>query len=102
MYSDSLPLISPLITSERPMVACSIGEVTVFTGATGLRVEGVKCGLGALSVDCSIGTFLDLFSAHRGGFGNVTMAQDYRSRAGYGRCGTAGLSLGQEVFRRLS
>jgi hypothetical protein len=30
--SDSAPLMSPLITSERPIVACSMGALEVFTG----------------------------------------------------------------------
>src|SRR5207245_10857684 len=33
MYSDSEPVTSPLITSERPIVACSTGAVTVLAGA---------------------------------------------------------------------
>src|SRR5271167_1326159 len=33
MKRDSEPVTSPLITSERPMVACSVGTLAVFTGA---------------------------------------------------------------------
>ena len=41
--SDSAPLISPLITSERPIVACSMGALEAFTGAYvfGLDAMGV-------------------------------------------------------------
>src|SRR5438105_5383012 len=87
MYSDSLPLTSPLITSVRPMVACSIGDVTVFTGAAGLRVEGVNCCLGALSLECSIRS-LPLFMSARCGkicALTVTMPRSYQIAAGYGR-----------------
>src|SRR5579872_7112332 len=43
MYSDSEPLSSPLMTSVRPMVACSTGALTVLTGLKelGFAVGGV-------------------------------------------------------------
>src|SRR5881227_58655 len=92
MYSDSLPLTSPLITSVRPMVACSIGDVTVFTGAAGLRVDGVNCVLGALSFECSIGSrpLIYVRALRRNCLVIVTMARSYQSAAGYGRSATGG------------
>src|SRR5881394_3041806 len=74
------------------MVACSIGEVTVLTGAAGLRVEGVYCCFGALSLECSIRSLPLLMSVRSGEIGavTVTMARSYQSAAGYGRSGTVG------------
>src|SRR5215475_9855994 len=74
------------------MVACSMGEVTVLTGAAGLRVEGVNCCLGALSFECSIESLPLLMSARRGEIGavTVTMPRSYQSAAGYGRRCPAG------------
>src|ERR1700742_2880331 len=59
-YSDSAPLISPLITSERPMVACSVGTVVVFAGAKEFGFEENWVFDEFLSGDCSIAsTFLE-------------------------------------------
>ena len=45
MYKDSVPLISPLIASERPMVACSTGALTVPGRVSlGLEAVGDFCG----------------------------------------------------------
>src|SRR5215469_17704325 len=71
------------------MVACSMGEVTVLTGVTGLRVDGVNCGLGALSFECSMEAILKfLVRALRPNVSvTVTMARSYQSEIGYGgRC----------------
>src|SRR5215475_11572651 len=86
------------------MVACSMGEVTVLTGAAGLRVEGVNCCLGALSLECSIESLPLLMSARCGEIGavTVTMAQSYQSAAGYGRSGTSADQLASESEKPLT
>src|SRR5204862_7134360 len=80
------------------MVACSIGDATVLTGAAGFRVEGVNCDLGALSVECSIGAFLEfIYRALRRSLVTVTMTRSYQSAAGYGGRCTRGV-FGQKHF----
>jgi hypothetical protein len=87
------------------MVACSIGDVTVFTGAAGLRVDGVNCVLGALSFECSIGSrpLIYVRALRRNCLVIVTMARSYQSAAGYERrCTDADELLGgkSKAFNR--